>query len=91
MRRRRFKTTTYGQRGGEGPNKGKKATTWKVELPDGTIAKKRSMNVGPDEDAWGLCSEYQGVWYLDGIMGAERKRDLESRRSKITFIVAAPL
>ena len=34
----------YGQKGGDGPNTGKKATRYKVELPNGTTQYKRSYN-----------------------------------------------
>lgn len=38
-----MKSTTYGQKGGEGPNRGKIATKWKVTLPDGTVVMKNTF------------------------------------------------
>lgn len=44
MRRRGSKETTYGQKGGEGPTRGKKAIIYTGTLPDGTPWKKRVFN-----------------------------------------------
>jgi hypothetical protein len=42
--RRRYKETTYGQKGGEGPTRGKKAIVYTGTTPDGTPWKKRVFN-----------------------------------------------
>lgn len=42
---------TYGQRGGEGPNTGKKATIYEATLPDNRVVRKRSYNIH-DDFAW---------------------------------------
>jgi hypothetical protein len=39
----------YGQRGGDGPNTGKKATVYQVILPDGRQFKKRMYNSQKEE------------------------------------------
>lgn len=39
----------YGQRGGDGPNQGKKAPTYQVTLPDGRQFKKRVFNSQKEE------------------------------------------
>lgn len=38
-----MKETTYGQRGGQGPTAGKKSVLYRVLLPDGSSATKRSF------------------------------------------------
>jgi hypothetical protein len=37
MRRHQFKGTTYGMKGGEGANKGKKRIRYEAEAPDGSF------------------------------------------------------
>lgn len=49
---RRGKNTTYGQRGGDGPNTGQKAVTFSFVRPDGETGKVRVFKDVPDgEDA----------------------------------------
>lgn len=43
IRRSRVKETTYGQRGGMGPNTGKKAVKYRVVLPDGSVHFKHTF------------------------------------------------
>ncbi len=43
--------TTYGQKGGEGATKGKKATTYEATLPDGTKITKRGF-IATGDEAW---------------------------------------
>jgi hypothetical protein len=57
--------STYGQKGGEGPNRGKKATTYVVTLPDGTTATKRDFN--PPSNPAGYAYQHGGVWYVAAI------------------------
>ncbi|XAI95987.1 hypothetical protein [Microcystis phage Mwe-JY26] len=45
---RRTKTTTYGQRGGEGPNTGRKAVTFAFTRPDGVEGKTRVFKNPPE-------------------------------------------
>ncbi len=54
---RRGKTTTYGQKGGMGPNTGKTAVFFEAEAPSGKLLRKRFFR--PD-------SEFGGVW-TDGV------------------------
>lgn len=44
--RRRSKATTYGQRGGMGPNTGKKARRFRITLPSGEVLTKRAFSTG---------------------------------------------
>ena len=62
---------TYGQRGGQGPNTGKRATTYEVELPDGTKARKRNYNVHADA-AWAGIYHFEGRWFV-GMVDEYRK------------------
>lgn len=41
-----MKTTTYGQKGGEGPNKGKKRALYEATSPDGKVHKAGMMVAG---------------------------------------------
>jgi hypothetical protein len=59
------RTTTYGQKGGEGPTRGKTAVTYVVTLPDGTTAKKRDFN--PPASPTGYAYQHDGIWYVAGI------------------------
>lgn len=73
---RRGKTTTYGQRGGDGPNTGKRAATYEATLPDGTTLTKRVFKHARDPRAplpEGACvavilppinSYAAGVWVI---------------------------
>ncbi len=45
---RRAKSTTYGQRGGEGPNTGRKAVTYQAPLPGGRTIRKRFYKGAPE-------------------------------------------
>jgi hypothetical protein len=63
---RRVKVTTYGQRGGEGPTRGKTAAIYLVTFPDGTTATKRSFQVH-DDHAWAGIYQHEGKWYVAGI------------------------
>jgi hypothetical protein len=40
--------TTYGQRGGDGPNTGKTRTTYQATAPDGSSIRKSTFNVAAD-------------------------------------------
>jgi hypothetical protein len=68
MRRRARKETTYGQKGGEGPTRGKTATNYIVTLPDGSTAKKRIFF--PPTDPVGYAYQHDGKWYISTV--AER-------------------
>jgi len=57
--------TTYGQRGGDGPNTGKKATTYIATLPDGIEVTKRDFN--PPAIPTGYAYQHEGKWYLAAI------------------------
>lgn len=62
------KLTTYGQKGGEGPTRGKKAVTYIVTLPDGTTAQKRDFN--PPVSPVGYAYQHEGVWHVAAIAEA---------------------
>lgn len=65
MRRTGRKETTYGQKGGEGPTRGKKATTYVVTLPDGSTTKKRDFN--PPHNPVGYSYQHDGKWYVAAV------------------------
>lgn len=69
--------TTYGQKGGEGPNTGKKAATYRFTMPDGTVAKKRSFKVD-QETAYALVYEFRGKWYVSAIRSAPVEAERQS-------------
>ena len=56
---------TYGQRGGDGPNTGKKASKYQGTLPDGRVVTKRSFNIHT-ETALLRVYQHQGVWECCG-------------------------
>jgi len=58
--------TIYGQKGGEGPTRGKKATTYVVALPDGTTARKRAYSP-PTGTAVGYAYQHEGKWFVAAI------------------------
>lgn len=58
--------TSYGRKGGDGPTRGKKATTYLVTLPDGTTAKKRDFSP-PAADAVGYAYQHEGKWYVAAV------------------------
>lgn len=62
---RRGKTSTFGEKGGEGPTRGKKATIYVVTLPDGTTVKKRDFN--PPVDPVGYAYFHGGRWYVAAV------------------------
>ena len=62
---RRGKSTTYGEKGGEGPTRGKTATTYIATLPDGTEVSKRDFN--PPANPTGYAYQHDGEWYLAAI------------------------
>jgi len=77
---------TYGQRGGVGATRGKKASTYEATLPDGTVVQKKSFHVDTPA-AW--MSTYQTTdnkWHAGGIYaetkGWENYRFVEARRVK---------
>lgn len=55
----------YGQKGGDGPTRGKKATTYLVTLPCGAQVKKRTFDA-PSVPT-GYAYQHQGVWYLAAV------------------------
>lgn len=57
---------TYGRKGGEGPNTGKIASTYRVRFPDGTSAEKRVFHaIQPQAIAY--IYEHGGNWYCAGV------------------------
>jgi hypothetical protein len=62
----------YGQKGGDGPTAGKKATTFIVTLPDGSEASKRDFN--PPINPTGYAYQHNGCWYVAGVSGPNDHR-----------------
>lgn len=69
---RRGKTTTYGEKGGEGPTRGKKATTYIVTFPDGTTMKKRDFFPPVHPVGYAYC--HDGKWYVAAVDEPDCKR-----------------
>jgi len=64
------KETTYGQKGGEGPNKGRKATTYRAILPDGSVVEKKSFfESGPT--ALMAIYQHEEKWYVANVLAAD--------------------
>jgi len=61
-----MKTTTYGQKGGEGPTRGRKATTYTATAPDGSVLTKRSYFTSADTAVMGAY-EHEGKWYAASV------------------------
>jgi hypothetical protein len=58
--------TTYGQRGGDGPNTGKTRTTYQAAAPDGSLIRKATFNTGAA--AARMYIYKSGVkWYASGV------------------------
>jgi hypothetical protein len=64
----------YGQKGGDGPNTGKKATIYEATLPDGSVGRKKSFHIDAS-DAFMSIYEHEGVWRLVGITNAVAEKD----------------
>jgi hypothetical protein len=56
----------YGRKGGTSATAGKKATTFLIDMPDGSTKRKRSYFVH-DETALAPVFEHDGVWHTTGI------------------------
>jgi hypothetical protein len=76
MRRHQFKGTTYGMKGGEGANKGKKRIRYEAEAPDGSfhIASMMHEAATAPRTAWvRFLPEPDGTWKASGVR--EEKQD----------------
>jgi hypothetical protein len=62
MRRRGRKETTYGQKGGEGPTRGKKSTLYEVTFPGGGQHNKRVFK--KLKNPTGYAYMHDGKWYV---------------------------
>ncbi len=82
--RRSEKTTTYGQRGGDGPNTGKSAVTWTFTRPDGEIAVSRQFRDNPEgNNAFILCHPpHNGHGWMYSRAEATRE-DFDQRLAEI--------
>lgn len=79
---RRAKLTTYGQRGGEGPNTGKRAVTFRFVRPDGVEARTRVFKNPPESDGFVvLYPPYNSHGWLVGQVKARREDFDELLRS----------
>lgn len=64
---------SFGKKGGESPNRGKKATTYLVTLPDGKIANKRDYN--PPADPVGYAYQLiDGTWRVAAVAEKDDER-----------------
>lgn len=61
--------SSYGKKGGEGPTRGRKATTYIVTLPDGSVQKKRAFY--EMEEPTGYAYQVDGRWQVAGIADAD--------------------
>lgn len=58
--------TNYGKKGGAGPTKGQRATTYLVMLPDGKLVRKRVFH-NFDGEPTGYAYQHAGQWYLAAV------------------------
>lgn len=85
----RFKRTTYGEKGGEGPTRGQTASVYELIAPDGSVHRKRSFHVHSD-DVIGIGYTHQGKWYPNTVFdrsnipewGNEPEKWVPARRIK---------
>jgi hypothetical protein len=68
-----MKTTTYGQKGGEGPTRGRKIAVYDVILPTDEIVEKRTF-CPPEGEACGYGYQHQGQWFVAAIDAPGSKR-----------------
>jgi len=69
MRRHRYKPTSYGMKGGEGPNKGKKLVRYEAEAPDGTFHAAGMMHdaATAPRTAWVRFYRVGETWKASGV------------------------
>jgi hypothetical protein len=67
------KSTTYGQKGGEGITRGRKAAVYDVILPTDEIVEKKTF-FPPDGEARGYGYQHQGQWKVVAIDGPNSER-----------------
>lgn len=60
--------TRYGQRGGDGPTAGKKATKFSCTGPTGQKQSKRVFNAENYEQPVSIWYEHAGTWYLNTVL-----------------------
>jgi len=60
------RTTTYGKKGGDGPNQGRQATMYRALAPDGSEVTKRSYKVH-EERAYIGFFQHEGKWLASGV------------------------
>jgi hypothetical protein len=60
------KSTTYGQKGGEGATRGRKAAVYDVILPTDEIVEKKTF-FPPEGEACGYGYQHQGIWRVAAI------------------------
>lgn len=72
--RRGYKETTYGQRGGEGPNTGKSAVTYQCQGPDGKVWKKRCFKSWMQNPVMCFYTDSHGVWWVAGVTDQSDER-----------------
>lgn len=61
-----IKSTTYGQKGGEGPTRGRKAAVYDVILPTDEIVEKKTF-FPPEGEARGYGYQHDGKWFVAAI------------------------
>lgn len=85
VRRKPRKLTTYGQKGGEGATRGRKATRYNFDFPDGSRGVKKSFFI-QDETALVGVYQHDGVWHAAGVWRHGEPTDW--LRRNYTFIEA---
>jgi hypothetical protein len=66
-----FTRSTYGKKGQAGPTRGRQASTYRAQLPDGTVVTKRSFHIQTDKALLG-CYQIrgEGKWFVSGVFSA---------------------
>ena len=62
----------YGCKGGDSPTAGRKAVNYRVDLPDGSVAIKRSFHVDQPVAHAGIY-QHQGFWFVSAVTATEEK------------------
>lgn len=75
---------TFGQRGGVGANRGRKAVLYEATLPDGTVIRKKSFQVDQEVAYLSTFQTSDDKWHPAGIYsevrGWENYKFVEARR-----------
>jgi hypothetical protein len=61
---------------------------YQATAPDGTMHKKRSFNVTPEDGAFMGFYEHRGIWYHSGIFSEARVKELNSQGFNLLTVPA---